>query len=189
MKRIRIRFIVLIVTALSLVGGFFTITAPPAHAAQVVGQVNIYKSSNILKKVATVQVEWNESANELKAYTFHYGETNFQVRRTTIHLCYIEYNRGPCYGSPSQSGHDDGWYQNWAGPVTPSNPSTWPSPATAIPVNGQSDPTLSHGYRPWRAEGMICHENQWHKAWIEGDWDQYPNYADRWGSESGVAPC
>jgi len=189
MKRIRARFIVLAIAVLSIFGGFFTniAIAPAAHAAQVVGSVNVYK--NLTTKVATVQVEWDQSANKLVAYTFHYGETNLQVRRTTIHICYIEYNRGPCYGSPSQPGHDDGWYQAWAGPVSPSQPAGWPSPATAIPINGESDPTLSHGYRPWRAEGMICHQNMWHKAWIEGDWDQYPNYADRWGSEAAVAPC
>jgi hypothetical protein len=69
---------------------------------------------------------------------FHAGGEIYQPSWTTVGLCYLSYNGGPC----AQGGAADaGYYGSWAGPAIP----TGTAKRTIYDVN----------YKPWRAWGTI----------------------------------
>lgn len=143
MTRNRIRAAaVAVLTSLSL------IAASAAQAAPAVGVIDLYADGFIRAKL---QVELR-SDNKLQAYMFHAGSEIYQVSWTTVGLCYLSYNGGPCaVGGASNAGY----FGQWAGPV--------------VPDGHVQRSIFNTNYKPWRAWGTIRYNGHDYQVTMSAD--------------------
>jgi hypothetical protein len=136
------------------------VTAASASAAPAVGVIDLYSGGFIRAKL---QVELR-SDGRLQAYMFHAGGELFQPSWTTVGLCYLTYNGGPC--APGGAA-DAGDYGSWAGPAIPSGTAQ----RSIYDVN----------YRPWRAWGTIRVQGHDYQVSMAADTasDPRPDYYSR----------
>ena len=152
------------------------VKAPEAKAWSSAGTLSIFEhSGSAWNKVGTLQVEYHDvsEGDYDHAYTFHALSTNDQMRWTTIHFCYLAYNRGPC---TNQVNKDEGWYAWWAD-------------TTVTNACAHYNCQPGAGYKPWRAEGKICNNWKWSRAWMESDGGSGDHYMDNWQTNIDDGYC